>query len=145
MLAILFRPQCVNSSPPSAAYMRQWIRTALVQIMACRLFGAKPLSKPMLVYCHVNWMLRNKCQWNFLIQIQKFSFIKMHLKVSSAKWWPFCSGLSVLIWLVVNVKQDLSQVAAIWSPWRRWCHTLWEVNKQMFNPTKKLLRWLRGG
>ena len=42
------RPQGVNSFPPSAAYMRQWIRSALVQIMACRLFGAKPLHEPML-------------------------------------------------------------------------------------------------
>ena len=40
---------CVNSSTPSAAYMRQWIGSALVQIMTCRLFGAKPLSTPMLV------------------------------------------------------------------------------------------------
>ena len=39
-----------NSSPPSAAYMRQWIVSALVQIMACRLLGAKPLSKQMLAY-----------------------------------------------------------------------------------------------
>ena len=37
-----------NSSPPSAAYMRQWIGLAVVQIMACRRFGAKPSSKPML-------------------------------------------------------------------------------------------------
>ena len=43
-----------NSSPPSAAYMRQWIGSALVQIMACRLFGAKPLSKPMLGYCQLD-------------------------------------------------------------------------------------------
>ena len=43
-----------NSSPPSAAYMRQWIRAALFQIMACRLIGAKPLSKPMLGYCHLD-------------------------------------------------------------------------------------------
>ena len=27
-----------------------WIRSALVQTMACRLFGAKPLSEPMLGY-----------------------------------------------------------------------------------------------
>ena len=40
----------INSSPPSAAYMRQWIGSALVQIMACRPFGAKPLSKQMLDY-----------------------------------------------------------------------------------------------
>ena len=39
-----------NSSPPSAAYMRQWIESALVQIMVCRLFGVKPLSESMLGY-----------------------------------------------------------------------------------------------
>ena len=44
------QPQIVNSPPPSAAFMCQWIRSALVKIMACRLFGAKPLSKPVLGY-----------------------------------------------------------------------------------------------
>ena len=44
----------INSSPPSAAYMRQWIVSALVQIMACRLFGAKLLYKPMLGYCQLD-------------------------------------------------------------------------------------------
>ena len=39
------------SSPPRAAYMRPWTGTALVQVMACRLFVAKPLSEPMLIYC----------------------------------------------------------------------------------------------
>ena len=43
----------INSSPPSAAYLRQWIGSALVQIMACHLFGAKPLSKPLLGYCQL--------------------------------------------------------------------------------------------
>ena len=47
-------PQPINSSPPSAAYMRQWIGPALVQIMACRLFGDKPLSKPTLGYCQLD-------------------------------------------------------------------------------------------
>ena len=49
--------------PLSASYMRQWIGSALVQIMACRLFGAKPLSKPE-CWDNVNWTLRNKLQWN---------------------------------------------------------------------------------
>ena len=31
--------EMINSSPPSAAYMRQLIKSALVQIMAWRLFG----------------------------------------------------------------------------------------------------------
>ena len=44
----------VNSSPPSAAYMRQWTGPSLVQVMACRLFGAKPLPEPMLAYCQLD-------------------------------------------------------------------------------------------
>ena len=40
-----------NSSPPIAAYMRPWTESTLVQIMACRLVGAKPLSEPMLEFC----------------------------------------------------------------------------------------------
>ena len=42
--------------------MRRRIGSALVQIMACRLFGAKPLSE--LCWVNVIWTLRNKLQWN---------------------------------------------------------------------------------
>ena len=34
--------------------MRQLVGSELVQIMACRLFGAKPLSQPMLRYCQLD-------------------------------------------------------------------------------------------
>ena len=44
----------INSSPPSAAYMHQWIGSALIQIMACCLFSAKPLPKPMLCCCQLD-------------------------------------------------------------------------------------------
>ena len=54
----------VNSSP-SGVYMHQLIGSALLQIMACRLFCAKPLSEPMLEYCHLNGTIRNTLQWNF--------------------------------------------------------------------------------
>ena len=53
-----------NSSPPSAAYMRQWIVSVLAQILACRLFGAKPLSKPTLGYCQLV-SLGTKILWKF--------------------------------------------------------------------------------
>ena len=43
--------KAVKSSPPSAAYMRQWIRPSLVQIMGCRRVSTKPLSEPMQEYC----------------------------------------------------------------------------------------------
>ena len=44
----------LKSSPPSDAYMWQWIGSALVQIMACRLLVTKPLSKSMLCYCQLD-------------------------------------------------------------------------------------------
>ena len=71
-----------NSSPPSVAYMHQWIRSAMVQIMACCLFVTKPLPKPRPGYCPME-------PSNFseiLIKIQNFPFTIMHLKISSAEW-----------------------------------------------------------
>ena len=141
--------QSINYSLP----MCQWIWSTLVQIMACRLFGAKPLSKPMILYCQLDpkgqteWKFNQntKCltHWgrathicvgklttigsddglspgrrqaiiwtnagilligplgtNFseiLIEIHTFSSKKMHLKMSSGKWQPFCLCLNVLI------------------------------------------------
>ena len=38
---------------PSDAYMHRWTMATLVQIMPCRLNGAKPLSEPMLAYCQL--------------------------------------------------------------------------------------------
>ena len=39
-----------------------------------------------------------------LIEIYTYSFMKMHLKMPSRKWWPFCLGLDVLnhVWYIKN-------------------------------------------
>ena len=58
--------------------MRQSTGLALAQIMSCRLLGAKPLSKPMLGYCQLG-------PWEQIA-------VNFYLKISSAKWWPFCPG-----------------------------------------------------
>ena len=39
----------------------------------------------------VNWTLRNKRYWNSIRNTKGF-FHEKHLKMSSAKWWPFCPG-----------------------------------------------------
>ena len=59
-------PIQTNSPPPCAAYMHQWTKSALVQAMACCLFGAKPIPEPMV----------DKCIWNCRLP----------------KWRPFCPG-----------------------------------------------------
>ena len=51
---ITFGGISINSSPPSAGYVRRRIGPVLIQVMACRLFGAKPLSKTMQDYCQLD-------------------------------------------------------------------------------------------
>ena len=68
--------------------MRQWIGSALVQIVACRLFY--PILYLNQCWYIVNWTLRDKNE--IFSKKQILSFRKMHLKISSAKLWPFCPG-----------------------------------------------------
>ena len=78
----------VNSSPPVFVYLRRWIGSTLVQIMACRLFGAKPLSNPMLSYCQLD----NKLQWNFNQNTKLFIHKNENIFCEMMAWWPFCPG-----------------------------------------------------
>ena len=52
----------------------------------------------------------DKLQW-ILDEIHTFSFKKMHLKMSSGKWWPFCLGLNVLD--IMHVTLQISLFSAI--------------------------------
>ena len=45
---------CDLTHLPLVPHMRQWNWSAFVQIMACRLFGAKLLFKPMQGYCQLD-------------------------------------------------------------------------------------------
>ena len=81
----------VNLSPLNAAYMCQWTVSALVQIMAWRLFDAKPSPEPMPTYCQLDF--RNKLQWN-LNQDAKLFIQEMRLKMWSARWLLLCTGRS---------------------------------------------------
>ena len=58
----------INSLRPSDAYLRQQSRPSLVQIMACRLAGAKPLSEPKMEYCWLHpWEQTSVKYWSKLI------------------------------------------------------------------------------
>ena len=50
-----------------------------------------------------------------LIEIHTFSFKKMHLKISSGKWCPFCVGLNVLN--IPNIKLCRPHVGPMWILW----------------------------
>ena len=65
--------------------------------------GLSPDRRQAIIWTHVGILLIWPLGTNFseiLIEIDTFSFTKMNLKMSSAKWRPFCLGLNVLtVWL----------------------------------------------
>ena len=91
----------LNSSPPSAAYMRRWNGSTLGQIIACCLFGVKPLSKSMLIYCQLNhseqtsvskkklesknFSLRKISSWGIWVNLWVYATVTMTLTICSAK------------------------------------------------------------
>ena len=61
--------------------------------------GLSPGRRQAIIWTDAGILLIGPWGTNFseiLIGIQTFSFKKMHLKMSSAKWRPFCLGLNVL-------------------------------------------------
>ena len=78
----------LNSSPPSATYRCQRTGSSLVQIMAWRLFGAKPLPELMLAYCQPD-------SWEEISVKLESEFFHFHSrkciwKCRLPKWQPFC-------------------------------------------------------
>ena len=62
--------------------------------MARRLFGTKSLSEPMRTYCQADPL--EQTQTKYQSKYKTFPFNKTNLKMSSAKYRPFCSGFDLL-------------------------------------------------
>ena len=69
-----------------------------------------------------------------LIAIHKFSFKKMHLKMSSGKWRPFCLGLNVLThWPLGDVAKFLETQLHEW--YLEWCSVKGEMKSLIHSQT----------
>ena len=101
----------VNSSPRSAAYVRRWIGSALLQMMVCRLIGTKPLSGQTFRYSQElspgPLVYRNKLQWNF--NQNKKLFI-----LGNASEYIVCEMTAIL-----------SRGEEGWANWTRIKHAVW--------------------
>ena len=67
--------------------------------------GLSPGRRQAIIWTNAGILLIGPLGTNFseiLIEIDTFSFKKMHLKISSAKWRPFCLGLNVLTKQIKN-------------------------------------------
>ena len=90
---------CLDSLRPSDAY----ICVSKLSIIGSD-NGLSPDRPQAIIWTNAGILLIGTLGTNFneiSIWIQTFSFKKMHLNMSSAKWRPFCLGLNVLIRIVL--------------------------------------------
>ena len=84
--------------------MSQWDRVTHICISKLTIIGSDnglpPSRHQAIIWTNAGILLIRPLGANFseiLIEIYTFSFKKMHLKMSSGKWQPFCLGHNVLI------------------------------------------------
>ena len=106
--------------------MRQWTGSSLVQVMACRLFGAKPLPEPILAHCELNsW---EHISVKFDSECYHFHSRWRNWKCRLPQWRPSCPGgrwvkacscvaLPYFIWVevwILNVSMKLIHAYRLW-------------------------------
>ena len=70
--------------------------SSLVQIMACRLFGAKPLSKPVIVWLLIYRIIGNRLLWKKKCRNKQILIHESHLTLSFVILPPFCLWVEAL-------------------------------------------------
>ena len=98
-------PACLASFTPSGDAMyvlTHWGRVTHICVGKLTIIGSNNGLPPVqaIIWTNAGKLLIGPLGTNFseiLIGIQTYSFTKMHLKMSSAKWRSFCLGLNVLI------------------------------------------------
>ena len=108
MAAILSLFQCVNAaviawSNVIGYCLTHWGRVTHICVSKLNIIGSdnglSPGRRQAIIWTNAGILLIGPLGTNFsqiLTEIYTFSFKKMHLKMSSAKWRPFCLGLNVL-------------------------------------------------
>ena len=93
----------VPVKPPRRIWLTHWGRMTHICVGKLTIIGSdnglSPRRRQAIIWTNAGLLLIRQLGTNFseiLIGFQIFSFKKMHLKMSSAKWRSFCLGLDVL-------------------------------------------------
>ena len=95
--------------------MRQWTGSSLVQTMACRLFGAKPLSEPIMTYCQ--FKRKEHISVKYYLKFKMFHWIKCIWN-----WREMASNLSELLCVKLQSRDGCRIIQLIVVLWRHWRH-----------------------
>ena len=104
-------------SPPGITGLTHWGWVTHICVIKLTIIasdnGLPPSRHQDIIWTNAGILLIRSLGTNFseiLIKIHTFSFKKLHLKLSSAKWRPFCLGLDVLnlvnAWLSWNPQME---------------------------------------
>ena len=94
--------------------------------------GLSPGLRQAIIWTNAEILLTGHLGTKFseiLIEIHTFSFKKMHLKMSSGKWHPFCLGLNVLSHDVVYLCRKLPSLSKFL--WFFYCPNLLVLNEKV--------------
>ena len=96
--------------------MHQWTGSTLVQVMACRLLGTKPLHEAKLIYCKLDsW---EQASMKFESECYHLHSRKCIWKCCLPKWWPFCPEGDELTKQEKECFPDLESVSRdLWCPY----------------------------
>ena len=96
-------PMQLTGTRFSRAKLTHWGRVTHICVGNLTIIGSDNVSSPgrrkAITWTNAGILLIGPLGTNFsemLIEIHTFSFNKIHLKMSSGKWRPFCLGLNVL-------------------------------------------------
>ena len=90
--------------------MRQWLGSALVRVMACRLFGANSLPEPLLAYSQIDSCEQNEVKFS---EFYHFHSRKCILICRLPKWRSVCPGRDELIsWLMTQWRKEPRHLVA---------------------------------
>ena len=118
--SIVHDDPCISSHKPCALHIifyriTQWGRVTHLCVSKLTSIGSdnglSPGRRQAIIWTNAGILLIAPLGTNFseiLIEIHTFSFRKMHLKMSSGKWRPFCLGLNMIIGLSVEYVPDPS-------------------------------------
>ena len=101
-------------SKDNVAFLTHWGRVMHICVGNATIIGSdnglSPERRQAIIWTNAGILLIGPLGTNFSeisIGFQAFSFKKMHFKMSSAKWRPFCLGLDVLSFILWNLLGSL--------------------------------------
>ena len=111
----------VDDLAPCIVRLTHWGRATHICVskltIICSDNGLSPGQRQAIIWTKAGILLIGPLGTNFseiIIEIITSSFKKMHFKLSSAKWPPFCLGLSVLTAMVLIVYDKQVLVLYLW-------------------------------